>query len=109
MNPFKRFYEYFTAKSGKQRVLFVIAALLIAVFAFFFIKGNFFDNKKVPADETSIGDTSQAEESGGDNSPPEQSGDIKFRISFFDLGILLVVIIFFTAHKIREKIKHRRM
>ncbi len=107
MNPFKRFYEYFSRKSGKQRVFFIIGFILIAVFVFFFIKGNFFDNKSSEQNsEMSISDTSQSEES---SNSQIQYEDAEFHISLLDLLILLAIIIIFVIHKIREKIRHRRM
>lgn len=107
MNPFKRFYEYFSRKSGKQRVFFIIGFILIAVFVFFFIKGNFFDNKiAAQSSEMSISDTSQSEEN---SNSQIQYEDAEFHISLLDLLILLVIIIIFVIHKIREKIRHRRM
>ncbi len=104
-NPFKRFGEYFAAKSVKQKILFIIGVLLLAVFVFFFIKGNFFDNH-AKSTETSYS-TSQDGASSGDETQAEQSPP-KFRINFFDVGIVVIVIILFVIHKIREKQKFRR-
>ncbi len=106
-NPFKRFYNYFIAKSVKQRVYVIIAFTLLAFFAFFFIKGNFFDNRNVPqtsqseSDESDdSGDTSQAEEA-------EQSAP-HFTISFFDCIALIGLIGVFVFARIRRKLKMRR-
>lgn len=106
-NPFKRFYNYFTAKSVKQRIYVIIAFSLLAVFAFFFIKGNFFDNRNVPqtsqseiADSGDSGDNSQAEEA-------EQSAP-HFTISFFDCIALIGLIGVFVIVRIRRKLKMRR-
>lgn len=103
-NPFKRFYNYFTAKSVKQRIYVIIAFSLLAVFAFFFIKGNFFDNRNVPqtsqSESDDSGDTSQAEEA-------EQSAP-HFTISFFDCIALIGLIGVFVIARIRRKLKMRR-
>lgn len=111
MNPFKRFYIYFTAKSVKQRIGVIIAFALLMNFVVFFIKGNFFDNRSRTYEnsQTSVSDTSQSEENADGNSEVSQGNDIKFHISVIDMVILLVVIAFFVIHKIREKQKHRRM
>lgn len=111
-NPFKRFYKYFTAKSVKQRIYVIIAFFLLAVFAFFFIKGNFFDNRNAPqtsqsesADSGDSDDTSQAEEA--EQSAPEQSAP-HFTISFFDCIALIGLIGVFVFARIRRKLKMRR-
>lgn len=112
MNLFKRFYDYFTAKSVKQRIGAIIAFILLLIFAVFLIKGNFFDkrHKTYESDrQTSASDISQNEESTADNSNTEKSSDVKFNISFIDMGILMVVITFFAVHKFREKRKHGRL
>lgn len=110
MNPFKRMHDYFLEKSGKQRVLIVICLALLAIFVCFFIKGNFFDNKtkthESGGNETSVSDTRYSEENSGETQTA-QSNDVKFHINLLDFLILLVVVIFFVIHKIREK--RRRM
>ncbi len=108
MRPFNKIRDYFSEKSGKQRVFIVICFVLLAVFVFFFIKGNFFDNKEPPRDETSVSDTAQSGES-SDKTQAAQDNEVKFHINLLDLVILLVVIVLFVIHKIREKIRHRRM
>ncbi len=120
MNPFKRFYDYFTAKSVKQRVYIIIAFTLLLIFAAFAVKGVFLNSggaeKSTSANSgTSIGgtsdDSSQAE--GNNDSDTEtktvQTQDLKFRISIVDMIVLLVVITFFVIKKLGEKRKHRRM
>ncbi len=109
MNPISKMREYFAEKSGKQRVLIVICFALIAVFVFFFIKGNFFDKKETSHDETSVSDTSQAGEDENGNETQVQGYEVEFHISFIDVLILIAIVVLIIIHKIREKIKHRRM
>lgn len=88
MNPFKRFWRYFTSKTLKQKICFVIVISSVLVLAFFMIKGNFFDP--------------HISESG-------EGGQIEFRVNLIDMGVLLGVIIAYIVHKVREKIQQRRL
>ena len=118
MNPFKRFYDYFTAKSVKQRVYIIIAFTLLLIFAAFAVKGVFLNSggaeKSTSANGgTSIGGTSDGSSQAEGNSDTEtktvQTQDLKFRISIVDMIVLFVVITFFVIKKLSEKRKHRRM
>lgn len=107
MNPFVRFGKYFSEKSTKQKVLFVIGALLLAAFVFFFIKGNFFDNRNV-SNETSqtCSDGTSQNEDGSQNTPATKA---KFHIGFIDIVILLALIAVYVIRIIIKRRNNRRM
>lgn len=108
MNPFVRFGKYFGEKSTKQKILFVIGALLISTFVFFFIKGNFFDNRGGASSEMSqtySEGTSQDE--GSTQNAPEKA--TKFHIGIIDIVILLVLIAVYVVRLIIKKRNNRRM
>lgn len=106
MNPFKKFRDYFTAKSVKQRIYIVIALSLLIFFLAFFIKGNFIDNRA----EQPTSSVSQSGEETSDNSeePPAKSSEPQFHISFIDLVILIAAIAVIIIHRFVGKRKHRR-
>lgn len=107
MNPFVKFGRYFSEKSTKQKVLFVIGALLLATFVFFFIKGNFFDNRSV-SNETSqmcSDNTSQSDDE-QQNAPATTA---KFHIGFIDIVILLALIAVYVIRIIIKRRNNRRM
>lgn len=107
-NPFKRFYNYFIAKSVKQRVYVIIAFTLLAFFAFFFIKGNFFDNRNVP--QTSQSESAESDDSGDTSQTAQETKQSAphFTISFFDCIALIGLIGVFVFARIRRKLKMRR-
>lgn len=107
-NPFKRFYNYFIAKSVKQRVYVIIAFTLLAFFAFFFIKGNFFDNRNVP--QTSQSESAESDDSGDTSQTAQETEQSAphFTISFFDCIALIGLIGVFVFARIRRKLKMRR-
>lgn len=107
MNPFVRFGNYFSEKSTKQKVLFVIGVLLLAAFVFFFIKGNFFDNRNV-SNETSqtCSDGTSQNEDAPQNTPATTA---KFHIGFIDVVILLALIAVYVIRIIIKRRNNRRM
>lgn len=107
MNPFVKFGRYFGEKSIKQKILFVIGVLLISTFVFFFIKGNFFDNRQTSSEtsQTYSDSTSQSEEV--PQNAPENTA--KFHIGFFDIVILLALISVYVVRFIIKRRNNRRM
>ena len=107
-NPFKKIGDYFTAKSVKQRIYIVIALSLLIFFLVFFIKGNFFDNR-APTESATTSSVSQSDET-SDNSetPPANSSEPQFHISFFDLAILIAAIAIIIIRRFIGKRKFRR-
>lgn len=109
-NPIKAVQNYLAAKSIKQRIYLVIIFSLLIVFVVFFIKGNLFDDK-VKAEINSVSQISDSSENNSENnsemSEQKELNEPQFKISFIDLGILLIVIVLFVIHKIRDKLKHR--
>lgn len=120
-NPFVRFYNYITEKPVKQRIYIVIAIVFLLFFAFFLIKGNFFDNRLPDNSENTHTEMSQSESGEsvtsdtsnesvtGDTSQSTNEGGPKFHISLIDMVVLLAIIAIFVVKKIREKRKHRRL
>ena len=109
MNPFIRFGRYFGEKSTKQKVLFVIVVLLLSAFVFFFIKGNFFDNRRTSSEtsQTYSDSTSQSE---GEDAPQSASEHTaKFHIGFFDIVIMLALISVYVVRLIIKRRNNRRM
>lgn len=107
-NPFKRFYNYFIAKSVKQRVYAIIAFTLLTVFAVFFIKGNFFDNRNVP--QTSQSESAESGDS-VDTSQTAQEAEQSaphFSISIFDFIALFGLLGVFGFKRLQRKLKMRR-
>lgn len=107
-NPFKRFYNYFSAKSVKQRIYIVIALSLLIFFLVFFIKGNFFDNRAPTESTTSSVSQSSEETSDNSETSPAKSSEPQFHISFFDLAILIVAIAIIIIRRFVGKRKFRR-
>lgn len=107
MNPFIRFGKYFGEKSTKQKILFVIVVLLLSAFVFFFIKGNFFDNRRTSSEtsQTYSDSTSQSEDA------PQSASEhtAKFHIGFFDIVILLTLISVYVVRLIIKRRNNRRM
>lgn len=104
---FGRFADYFAEKSTKRKILFVIGVLLLAAFVFFFIKGNFFDNRNV-SNETSqtCSDGTSQNEDGSQNTPATKA---KFHIGFIDIVILLILIAVYVIRLIIKRRNNRRM
>ena len=101
LNPFKRFGKYFGEKSTKQKILFVIGTLILLMFVFFFIKGNFFDNRITSSETSQYSDgTSQAEST----SQSTQNSTKKFHIGIIDIVILIALI---AAYVVRLIIKRK--
>lgn len=107
-NPFKRFYNYFSAKSVKQRIYIVIALSLLIFFLVFFIKGNFFDNRAPTESTTSSVSQSSEETSDNSETSTAKSNEPQFHISFFDLAILIVAIAIIIIRRFIGKRKFRR-
>ena len=107
-NPFKRFYNYFSAKSVKQRIYIVIALSLLIFFLVFFIKGNFFDNRAPTESTTSSVSQSSEETSDNSETSPAKSSEPQFHISFFDLAILIAAIAIIIIRRFIGKRKFRR-
>lgn len=109
MNPFKKVGEYFSAKPPRQRVLAIIGFVLLAVFVFFLIKGNFFDARKNISSENSYSESGEISDESENEAPPTQTERAKFHVSVFDIVILVVIGVCFAVKIIRGKIKNRRM
>lgn len=107
-NPFKRFYNYFIAKSVKQRIYVIIAFTLLAFFAFFFIKGNFFDNRNVP--QTSQSESAESGDSGDTSQTVQETEQSAphFSISIFDFLALVGLLGIFGFKRLQRKLKMRR-
>lgn len=108
MKPFVRFGKYFGEKSTKQKILFVIGVLIFSTFVFFFIKGNFFDNRSVSSDETS---QTYSDGTSQDEDTPQNAAEntAKFHIGFVDIVILLVLIAVYVVRIIIKRRNNRRM
>ncbi len=107
MNPLKRFGNYFGKKTTKQKVLFVIGLLLIAVFAFFFIKGNFFDNKRTANESGSS--YSEGTSQDGDTAQTAPDKQPKFHVGIVDIVIIIAIIAAYVIRTIIKKHNNRRM
>lgn len=97
----KRFIEYFSRKSVKQRVYLIIGFVLLLTLCFFIFKGNIIDK---PIQTNSSSSVSQESESGTE----ESSSDIKFHISIIDIAPLCIVTVGYGIHKYRQAKRERR-
>lgn len=108
MNPFVKFGRYFSEKSTKQKILFMIGVLLISAFVFFFIKGNFFDNRNV-SNENETSQTCSDSTSQNEDAPHTPATTAKFHIGFIDIVILLALIAVYVIRLIIKRRNNRRM
>ena len=107
MNPFIRFGRYFGEKSTKQKILFVIVVLLLSAFVFFFIKGNFFDNRRTSSETSQTYSDSTSQNEDAPQTAPENT--TKFHIGFFDVVIFLALIAVYAVRWIIKRRNNRRM
>lgn len=107
MNPFVRFGKYFGEKSTKQKILFVIGALMILAFVFFFIRGNFFDNRRASSETSQTYSDGTSQDEGSTQNALEKA--TKFHIGIIDIVILLVLIAVYVVRLIIKKRNNRRM
>ncbi len=104
-----KMYTYITEKSVKQRICICIVLTVMITLLFFTIKENFFgcipDTPQTSASESAESSVeNETSDSISENYEPPQ-----FHVSLIDVGVLLAVIAAYSVHKIREKIRHRRM
>lgn len=98
----KRFIDYFSHKSVKQRVYLIIGFVLLLTLCFFIIKGNIVDK---PTKQTNTSSSvSQEAESGTEEIP----SDFKFHISIIDIAPLCVVTAGYGIHRYRRAKRERR-
>lgn len=105
MNPFIRFGEYFGSKTTKQKILFIIGVLILSVFVFFFIKGNFFDNRGASSETSQTYSEGTSQSEGETQNAPEKTP--KFHIGIIDIVILIVLIAAFVVRLIIKRHNRR--
>lgn len=110
MNPFRKLAERFAEKTPRQRVLAVIGFLLIAMFAFFFIKAIFFEDTRQQTQtdpNTSYTDSgSSADAEDGSETAAEHP---TFHLSSLDVILVIVIVVLVLARLIIKKLSNRRM
>lgn len=87
--------EYWQSKSLSQRIRLCIIIVLMITFAFFLIKGNFFDNKDIPP-ETSQSDSSVVS---SELETDEDTAVGFFQSGWVDIAILITLIIVYGIIK----------